>query len=178
VVQGDPRLAEQQVMRARRYLSRGISGLFLGWIGLCLGLAIGWLLWSGDAPELPELPSVAGTSPASRSDTVLVIVVETEQNVETVRGAVAPDRVVVASQQGIAVSPRRLVVTSVEHAGELLTAAGWSDHSLEIVDMRRSRGESRPEQGGKVDSTLARITSLINDPARTLADAKILLDSM
>jgi hypothetical protein len=86
---------------------------------------------------------------------------------------VAPDRLVATSSQGLAISPQRVVVTSVEYAGDLLARAGWLDRTLEIVDIRRQSREEAP-----VDAKLARIASLMNKPTLTRGEAHFLLNSM
>jgi hypothetical protein len=148
-------------MDGRRYLSGGL-------VGLCLGLMLGWLLWSEHEPEIPKW-----TGTPKGADAVLVIVVETQQNLEVVRRSVSPSRVVASSRGGLAITPQRVVVTSLEHAGELLTTAGWPDRPLEIVDIRRQSRKDDP-----VDQRLARIASLLNEPTLTRGEARLILDSL
>jgi hypothetical protein len=155
------RFAEEPVMRGRQDL-RGLL------VGLCLGLTLGWLLWSGHGPEIPRW--AGGLRGA---DTVLVIVVHSRANLEAIRRSVSPDRIVARSEAGLAIAPQRVVVTSLELAGDLLTLAGWSDRALEIVDLgRRSRNEAA---GNK---RLSRVAALMNKETLTLGEAYSLLSSM
>jgi hypothetical protein len=124
--------------------------------GACLGLLAGWLLWKSDGVAAP-----AWTAGPWREETVLVIAVGTREDVDLVRRAVAPERIVASTQAGFAVEPRRLVVTDLESAGVLLARAGWSDHSLEIIDADRMRGDA------PADERVSRIASLLD--AQTLS---------
>ena len=155
------RAAEEFVMDGRRDLAGAL-------IGFCLGLAVGWLSWSGDSRAVHQwADSLQGR------DAVLVIAVETQGNLDAVRRAVSKDRIVASSKTGFAIHPQRLVVTSLESAGELLTMAGWQDRPLEIVDVGR-----RLREDDVADKQLESIASLMNKPTLTRGEAYRLLRSM
>jgi hypothetical protein len=107
------------------------------------------------------------------ADAVLVIVVGTRENVEVIHRSVSPDRIVAHSDTGLAIAPQRLVVESLESAGEILTIAGWSDRPLEILNFERRQ----PENNG-ADEKLTRINSLMKKPTLTQGEAYFLLNSM
>lgn len=136
--------------------------------GFCLGLALGWLLWS-DA----GLPALSWPDGLGSGDPVLVIVVETRENLEIVRGAVAPDRIVVSTEAGLAISPHRVVATSLERAGTLVTKTGWHDRPLEIVAIDRRTPDRDASDDERVD-----IASLVNKPTLTRAEAYRLLRTL
>ncbi len=128
----------------------------------------GWLIWGAEKPGMPDW---VGSPDAS--DAVLVIVVETQGNLDIVRRAVSTDRVVASSSTGLAIEPQRVVVTSLESAGEILTMAGWQDRPLEIVDLGRRIREDAPAA-----KNLEGIASLVNKPTLTRGEAYLLLSSM
>jgi hypothetical protein len=137
-------------------------------IGLCFGLTSGWLLWSGHGPNIREW-----AESQRNADTVLVIVVGTEANVEAVHRSVSPGRIVAHSDSGLAVTPQRLIVESLESAGEILMMAGWSNRPLEIVDIK-----GRPREDNVVDEKQARNNSLMKKATLTQGEAYFLLNSM
>ena len=104
---------------------------------------------------------------------MLVIVVETQGNLDIVRRAVSTDRVVASSSTGLAIEPQRLIVTSLESAGEILTMAGWQDRPLEIVDLGRRIRNDAPAA-----KNLEGIAALVNKPTLTRGEAYRLLGSM
>lgn len=147
----------------------GDRSLWIGILaGLCLGLCAGWLVFSGDGPAAREW---AG-GPFGK-DAVLIVVVETPGNLDVVRRAVSTDRIVASSEVGIAIDPRRLVVTSLESAGDLLMRAGWQDRPLEIVDIGR-----RLREDGVAERKLDDVASLMNKPTLTRGEAYRLLSTM
>lgn len=148
-------------MRERRVLAGVIAGL-------CVGLAAGWLVWKRDTAS-----SATWTSSLLGSEPVLVIEVETRRSLDIVRRAVSTDRVVASTETGFAVEPQRVVVTSVEFAGELLAMAGWQDRPLEIIEIGR-----RIREDTSTDTRLSNVASLMNKPTLTRGEAYLLLNSM
>jgi hypothetical protein len=150
-------------MRSRlrgRSLLAGILG------GVCLGLTAGWLLWRSDGVGVPVgVPEWTGGP--WQPEPVLVIAVGTRESLDAVRRAVAPERIVASAEAGFAVEPRRVVVTGLEDAGDLLSRAGWSDHPVEIVDLGRTRDGVAP------DDPAARVASFLD--VRTLERGAALL---
>ena len=144
---------------------RDLGGVF---VGLLVGLTVGWLLWSGGASTAQSWAANLG-----HSDAVVVIAVETEQNLDRVRRSVSSERILVNSDTGFAVEPQRIVVTSLEFAGEILAMAGWQDRPLEIVYVRR-RARTDEEE----DEQASRIAALVNKPTLTRGEAYVLLNSM
>ena len=138
--------------------------------GLCLGLAIGWLLWKQDT-SVPAPDTWAGS--LWETEAVLVIAVETAGNLEVVRRAVSPERIVASSQAGFAVEPQRLVVTKLESAGQLLARAGWQDRPLEILHVGPRVRDAAP-----IDERLASVASLMNKPTLTRGEAYRLLGTL
>ena len=144
---------------------RDLAGVL---IGVCLGLLIGWLLWSGDSRAIQQW---AGS--LQGKDAVLVIAVKTQANLDAVRSAVSKDRIIASSQTGFAIDPQRIVVTSLEFAGELLTMAGWQDRPLQIVAVER-----RLREDDGADKKLTDTASLMNKPTLTRGEVYRLLKSM
>ncbi len=144
---------------------RDLAGVL---VGVCLGLAVGWLVFRGEMPSTPEwVGSQDGT------DAALIIVVETQANLDMVRRAVSTDRVVASSSTGFAIEPQRVVVLSLESAGEILMMAGWQDRPLEIVDVGRQLDKDTAAAGKPTG-----IASLVNKPTLTRGEAYLLLSSM
>lgn len=125
-------------------------------LGFGMGLVVGAIL----SIALPSHPLASLPSPASlaipeavhrafaEEAPVLVIDVREPCRAAAVRAAVSSDRVVAESKHGFALRERRIVVSSLEEAGEILGAAGWKDASLQIlrfepVRYREERDESR-----------------------------------
>lgn len=82
-------------------------------------------------------------------ETVLVIVVKRPGDLAAVREVIEPERIVANSLDGFAVREGRVVVTSVEAAGPLLSLAGWAEAGLEIVHVEaRATPRAADSPGG------------------------------
>jgi hypothetical protein len=109
-------------------------------LGILLAIAVGTALWlrPGSLPAwLPELG-------AEEEPAVLVLLVGDRHGVASVRAAVAPERVVAATPDAVALEPGRIVATSPEAAGEPLMQAGWAERSIEIWTARPVEPSAQP----------------------------------
>jgi hypothetical protein len=149
-----------------RRIAPGSAGL----AGLLLGLGLGLLLFRAEA-DLPSMPRVE-IARAFDQEAVLIVAVETPENLAVVRRAVSADRLVASSEHGFAIEPRRLVVTRLERAGDLLGKAGWSDRPLEIVHVGPRERESA--QAGR----LSDVAELVDEPTLTMGEAYRLLGTL
>lgn len=105
------------------------------------GLVAGLYVWPPNW-SFPQLGSwLKQTATSAGQVPVLVLVVGTPENVEVMRAAVHPDRIVAEAKSSFALDEGRVIATSVETAGESLTAAGWVHRPLEIMLPQR-RAES------------------------------------
>ena len=100
-------------------------------MGLLLGMGIGTALWLRSPSAPAWLPDLGGEEPS-----VLVLLVGDRAGVASIRAAVAPDRVLAATPDALALEPGRIVATSPEAAGEPLMQAGWADRPIEIWTAR------------------------------------------
>lgn len=151
--------------------SRGLGGMVAG---LAIGLVTGWLSWGEGVASAQEWIGSARTQ-----NSVLVISVETEQRLADVRQAVKQQRVVASSEAGFALESQgveRVVVRSLESAGEILAMAGWQDRPLEIVAIGR-RVRSVDDSDSKTDQA-TRIATLANKPTLTRGEAYLVLKSL
>jgi hypothetical protein len=125
-------------------------------------LAVVVTLWRDGSwhPEraLPGLPGL-------ESEPVLVIVLGDLQKLAQVRAAIDDERIVAESEDAFALRERRVVSESFAGVGPMLTAAGWSDDSLEIVAIRLHE----PETGSDRTSELA---ELMKKPTLDLMEAR------
>ena len=108
-------------------------------MGILLGIAIGTALWLRPSPLRDWLPELGDEEPA-----VLVLLVGDRHGVASVRAAVAPERVVAATPDAVALEPGRIVATSPEAAGEPLMQAGWAERPIEIWTARPAEPSAQP----------------------------------
>jgi hypothetical protein len=134
------------------FLAAALLGVYLVWVGL--GPASG----RRGAP-LPDEP-------------VMVVVVKSRDDIGAVREVIDPGRIVASSPEGFVVREGRVVVASVEAAGPLLNAAGWSEAELEIVKLEARpvlRGAAGNGNGG------GGLAALYAKPTLTLDEALLAL---
>ena len=148
-----------------------LASPFAALTGLSVGLFAGWMLWGDPVDVELAVPSVAVETPW-QGDAVLVVAVETPENLEAVRRSVAEHRVVASSEEGFAFEPHRLVVTRLEATGPLLGESGWNDRPLEIVRIARRDRDAAP------DPRLAELAELVSKPTLTRGEAYRVLGSM
>lgn len=111
------------------------------------GLVLVLYLWppSWSFRQLDGWLKQAATS--QEPEPVVVLVVETPENVEIMRAAVHPDRIVAEAENSFALDEGRVIAASLETAGESLTAAGWVDRPLEIMLTQRRSESPEPAPG-------------------------------
>ena len=75
------------------------------------------------------------TSPLSggESESVMVVIVRDEATLDAVRAVVSRDRIVAEEPSGFALREGRIVASSHDAVGGLITRAGWTQGRLEIV---------------------------------------------
>jgi hypothetical protein len=152
-------------MRRQRALAFGM-GLALGTI-LSAALPSRPLANLSSPPSLP-VPEVLRQLVAEEKP-VLVIDVREPSRAAAVRAAVSSDRVVAESEHGFALRERRLVVSSLEEAGEILCSAGWEDAGLQILRFEPVR--HREEPGEKRQANTQRLAELMQKPTLTYLEA-------
>lgn len=114
-----------------------------------------------------------GAAPGQRSaslpdEPVMVVVVKSHDDIAAVREVIDPERIVANSLDGFVVREGRVVVSSVEAAGPLLSIAGWSEAELEIVNLGARPAPSGGSDGGERAQGLA---ALYAKPTLTLDEA-------
>ena len=98
--------------------------------------------------SFPQLDSwLTQTATPEGPEPVLVLVVGTPENVEIMRAAVHPDRIVAEAENSFALDEGRVIAASLETAGESLTAAGWVHRPLEIMLTQRRSESPEPVPG-------------------------------
>ena len=142
-----------------------------------MGLAIGAIL-SAALPRhsLANLPSPSSLSVPeavrrliAEEKPVLVIDVREPSRAAAVRAAVSSDRVVAESEHGFALRERRLVVSSLEEAGEILCSAGWEDAGLQILRFEPVRPREEPDKRQRANTQ--RLAELMQKPTLTYLEA-------
>ncbi len=115
------------------------------------GLVAALYVWppNWSFPQLGGWFGQTATSPVR--EPVIVLVVETPENVEAMRAAVHPDRIVAEARNSFALDEGRVIAASVETAGESLTAAGWVHRPLEILLQNRRPESPQPASAPAVN---------------------------
>ncbi|MFQ5513780.1 MAG: hypothetical protein ACE5FG_05025 [Myxococcota bacterium] len=106
------------------------------------GLAL--LFWGPWSPELPslELPELRASFPGeSRVPPVTVVLLPDRSSVRVLREAVAPERVVVSSEEAVVLAEGHVFATSIEAATEPINRAGWAERPIRFA---RGSGQARP----------------------------------
>lgn len=146
-----------------------------------MGLALGAIL-SAALPRhsLANLPSPSSLSVPeavrrliAEEKPVLVIDVREPSRAAAVRAAVSSERVVAESEHGFALRERRLVVSSLEEAGEILGAAGWEDAGLRILRFEPVRDREDRDEGPQLDAR--RLAELMQKPTLSYFEAQQVL---
>jgi len=115
----------------------------------------------------------------TEKDPVLVFVIPSLENARKVRAAIAPERIALQSQKGLALTGGRVVALSLDDAGDVIEEAGWVDHPIQIVRLE----DPEPEEGeefkpGSDEARLARLQSLVNKPTLTRGEQMFVLMAM
>jgi hypothetical protein len=152
-------------MRRQRVLAFGM--------GLVLGTMLSVALPSRPLADLPSRPSLpvpeALRQWVAEEKPVLVIDVREPSRAAAVRAAVSSDRVVAESEHGFALRERRLVVSSLEEAGEILCSAGWEDAGLQILRFEPVRHREEPNERQRAKTQ--RLAELMQKPTLTYLEA-------
>ena len=146
-----------------------------------VGLAFGTIL----SAALPRHPLANLPSPSSLSvpevvrrlvaeeKPVLVIDVREPSRAAAVRAAISSERVVAESEHGFALRERRLVVSSLEEAGEILGSAGWEDADLQILRFEPVRDREDQDEGPQANTQ--RLAELMQKPTLNYFEAQQVL---
>jgi len=115
----------------------------------------------------------------TEKDPVLVFVIPSVENARRVRAAIAPERIALQSQQGLALMGGRVVALSLDDAGDIIEEAGWVDHPIQIVRLE----DPGPEEGeefepGSDEARLARLRSLVHKPTLSRGEQMFVLMAM
>ena len=101
---------------------------------------------------------------------VLVIDVREPSRAAAVRAAISSERVVAESKHGFALRERRLVVSSLEEAGEILGSVGWEDTNLRILRFEPVRDRGDRGEGRRAD--VRRLAELMQKPTLNYFEAQ------
>lgn len=125
------------------------------------------------------VPFVGG---AASEEPVLVFLVGSRSGVESVKRAVAPDRIVAESPDAFALVEGRMVATDAEAASGPLMAAGWADRDVELFVLPKNDGLDRRagagSAGGSDDPRFARLMELMNKPTLSYGEAMFVMQAM
>lgn len=116
---------------------------------------------------------------------VLVFVIPDVQNARTVRAAIAPDRIALQTEQGLALIGGRIVALNLDDAGDVIEAAGWVERPIQIVRLEDpSTDDAVGEEGGDglapADRAArqARLRSLVSKKTLTRGEQMFVLSAM
>jgi hypothetical protein len=156
-------------MRVQMKLQR----LMVFGMGLALGTVLSTAVPRHPLASLPS-PSILSSPEAVRrlvaeEKPVLVIDVREPSRAAAVRAAISSERVVAESEHGFALCERRLVVSSLEEAGEILGSAGWEDASLQILRFEPVRDREDRDEGRQADAQ--RLAELMQKPTLSYFEA-------
>jgi len=143
-----------------------------------MGLVFGTILSAAfPGHPLANLPSSSSLSilevvhrVVAEEKPVLVIDVREPSRVAAVRAAISSERVVAESEHGFALRERRLVVSSLEEAGEILGSAGWEDADLQILRFEPVRNRENRDEGSQVGTD--RLAELMQKPTLNYFEAQ------
>jgi len=159
-------------MTAQHYAALASLVMFLLGVGYHLG-------WHRDAlASLPELESLVSFH---QPEPVLILLVGSQDSVERVRSAIAPERIVASSPDAFAIDVGCIVTVDVEAASDPLNAAGWADRPLEILTPDRlAQATPASDAGADPDAEAAPelppLSELAKKPTLTLGEAMRLLE--
>lgn len=142
-----------------------------------IGLAFATLV--GLTIAVFEGESVTKKLGITEKDPVLVFVIPSLENARKVRAAIAPERIALQSQKGLALTGGRVVALSLDDAGDVIEEAGWVDHPIQIVRLEDPGPEDGEEfEPGSDEARLARLRSLVNKPTLTRGEQMFVLMAM
>jgi hypothetical protein len=146
-------------------------------MGLAFGTTLSIALPSHPLADLPSAstlfaPEVVRSLVAEETP-VLVIDVREPSRAAAVRAAISSDRVVAESEHGFALRERRLVVSSLEEAGEILCSAGWEDADLQILRFEPARDREHRDERPQADAQ--RLAELMQKPTLSYLEAQQVL---
>jgi len=149
----------------------GLASLVVFLLGA--GYHLGW-----HRDVLAELPPLESLVPAPQPEPVLILLLGSEESVESVRSAIASERIVASSPGAFAIDSGRIVAVDVETASDPLNAAGWADRPLEILTadrLARAPGAGTGA-GAEAPPSLPPIAELAKKPTLTAGEAMRLLE--
>lgn len=114
-------------------------------------------------------------------DPILVFVVPLAESAGRIRAAVAPEAVVWEGDAGFALASGRVVASSLERAGEIITGAGWVDREIQIVSLETDPPEQATAASGDPTSSEARrerLGALMNKPTLSRGEQVLVLQAM
>jgi hypothetical protein len=115
----------------------------------------------------------------AEKDPVLVFVIPSVENARKVRAAVAPERIALQSQKGLALMGGRVVALNLDDAGDVIEEAGWVDHPIQIVRLEDPEpAEGEQFESGSDEARLARLRSLVDKPTLTRGEQMFVLMAM
>jgi hypothetical protein len=115
----------------------------------------------------------------AEQDPVLVFVIPSVENARKVRAAVAPERIALQSQKGLALMGGRVVALNLDDAGDVIEEAGWVDHPIQIVRLEDPEpAEGEQFESGSDEARLARLRSLVDKPTLTRGEQMFVLMAM
>ena len=155
-------------MKRHGMLGFGAGILLGGLLGALLDVSPVDALPKVDLPEL-SVPDRVRAFASSRHP-VLVIDVREPSRTAAVRAAIGGERIVAETAHGFALRERRLVVSSLEEAGAILSAAGWEDAGLQILRFEPVRTSEEQEVAARADA--GRLAELMQKPTLTYFEAQ------
>ncbi len=117
----------------------------------------------------------------AEEEPVLIFLVGSRQGVETLKRAVDPSRIVAESPDAVALVEGRMVATHADAVAAPLTAAGWTDRKLEILQVPRRdplRGSRREGAGAADDPRMQRLNELMSKPTLSYGEALFVMNAM
>ena len=118
-----------------------------------------------------------------------VFLVGSEEAVQKMRQAIAPERILVSTHDAIVLREGRVIAASAEAVGEPVTAVGWVDREIQIMSPGSAGGErlesiatspyGSPQEQGPLDEAEAqRFAQLSRKPTLTWGETHELLRFM
>jgi len=156
------------------------------WTPTVLGaVLVGSLVWVGyhvtDVPgsRTAEAPSAP---PPAADPGVILVVVRFKADLDTLRAAIPPNRVLLDRRDSLALTGGRIFATSIEAASEPLSRLGWAHRGLEILDPTTPRNtHNRRPSSHAADPAAASsdpFLALSKKNTLTRQDAEALLNHM
>ena len=153
-----------------------MTRFMLASLGATIAIGLGIFMFQGadDAP----LATLAGKLGLGSGEPVIVIIVANPRAVASVRAAVPDDRVVADSPNGFALREGRIIAAEHDSASDLVSAAGWLERKLMLMQVRKKSRSSKTKKGdgddGGLDPDL--LAELLNKETLSYVEATLLLD--